>query len=82
MTSYDQQKTEEISVDEISHLTDDQQGEAIADHLSRISIQYQSLRTEDITFQYIPEGSHPQFSLVETRRYLENIKNKEIHSPW
>ena len=48
ISSLDQQKTEQIQVDEINHLSDVEQGEAIADSLSAISNQYSSLRTEDI----------------------------------
>ena len=77
ISSLDQQKTEQIQVDEINHLSDVEQGEAIADSLSAISNQYSSLRTEDIVFESIPEDSHPQFTLVEVRRFLENIKTKK-----
>ena len=77
ISSYDQQKTETITVEEINHLEDDQQGEAIADSLAAISNNYTSLQTKDITFQDIPEGSYPQFTQTEIRRYIENIKTKK-----
>ena len=77
ISSYDQQKKEEVMVDEISHLDNAQQGEAIADSLSEISNIYTSLQTKDISFQPIPEGSYPQFTQLEIRRYIENIKTKK-----
>ena len=77
ISSYDQQKHEDLIVDEISHLPDDQQGEAIADSLASISNEYSPLRTEDIEFEPIPGNSFPQFSIHEIQRYLENIKTKK-----
>ena len=77
ISSFDQHKSEEIQVDEISHPSDIHQGEAIADSPSNISNQYRSLRTEDIILKPIQEGSYPQFTLVEVRRFLENIKTKK-----
>ena len=74
ISNHDQQNYEDIIVDEISHLTDEQQGEAIANSLASISNQYSCPKTEDIEFEPIPENSFPQFSLVEIQRYLENIK--------
>ena len=48
-----------ISVEEINHLPDDQQAEAIADNLSAISNEYDPLNTEDIQFLSIPDDSFP-----------------------
>ena len=64
-------------MEEISHLPDDQQAEAIAENLSAISNQYNHLQYEDITFSPIPEDSFPHFSNQEIHRYLENIKTKK-----
>ena len=77
ISNYDQHKVEPIIVEEINHLTDSQQAEAIADHLSAISNEYDHLKTEDIKFSPIPPGSFPQFSTEEIQKYLENIKTKK-----
>ena len=77
ISNYDQHKKESISVDEINHLTDEQQAEAIAESLSAISNEYSPLRAEDIHFLPIPEGSHPQFSSQAIHKYLENIQTKK-----
>ena len=77
ISSYDQHKTEQITVEEINHLSDAEQAEAIADGLSAISNEFSPLQTEDIVFPPIPDGSTPQLSLVEIQRYLENIKTNK-----
>ena len=57
ISSYDQHKTEPINVEEINHLSDAEQAEAIADGLSAISNKFGPLQTEDIVFPQIPDGS-------------------------
>ena len=69
ISSYDQQKFEPVVVDEINHLSNEEQAEAIADSLSAISNEYSPLRLEDIDFPIIPEDSFPQFSLNEIQQY-------------
>ena len=77
ISNYDQQKKELINVEEINHLSDIQQAEAIADSLSSISHLYEALRTEDIQFQPIPKLTYPQFSTWIIHKILENIKTKK-----
>ena len=48
ITSYDQQKSEQQNVDEISHLPDQQQAEIIAEKFASIQNEYQSLKKDDI----------------------------------
>ena len=43
MTSHDQLKTEQVNVEEISHLSDQDQAEKIADSFSTISNQYDEI---------------------------------------
>ena len=43
MSSHDQTKTEEVTVEEISHLSNQNQAETIADNFSKISNEYQPL---------------------------------------
>ena len=77
ISSYDQQKKEEIVVDEINHLSSIAQGEAIADSLSAVSNEYSKLKTEDINFEQFSEDSIPQFTKEEIHCFLENVKTKK-----
>ena len=55
ITNYDQSKSEVTQVDEINHLSDQEQAEAIADSFSAISNEYQPVNREDI--QIGPSGA-------------------------
>ena len=77
ISNYDNEKKESITVEEIDHLSDELQAEAIADSLAAISNEYNKLTKEDINFSHIPEGSYPQLSKGEIQRYIENIKPKK-----
>ena len=77
ISSYDQQKKEEIFADEINHPTSTEQGEAIADSLSAVSNEHSKLKTEDIDFEQFSEDSVPQFTKEEIQCYLENVKTKK-----
>ena len=48
ITNFDQSKSEVTQVDEINHLSDQDQAEAIADSFSAISNEYQPVSREDI----------------------------------
>ena len=64
-------------MEDIDHLSDELQAEAIADSLAAISNEYNKLTKEDIRFAHIPEGSYPQLSEGRIQRYIENIKPKK-----
>ena len=76
ISNFDQQKKELITVEEINHLSDSEQAEAIADSLAAVSNEYKPLNLKDIDFSPIPEGSFPQLSKKQIHCYLENIKTK------
>ena len=61
ITSYDQHKNDQPVVDEISHLTDQQQAEIIAAKFASIPNEYQPLKTEDINVPQFEENDVPQF---------------------
>ena len=48
LTSYDQLKNDQPTVDEINHLSDQQQSEVIAEKFAKIQNEYQPLKSEDI----------------------------------
>ena len=55
ITSYDQ-KGDRITIDEISHLSDQNQAEKIADKFTSIPNEFEELKTEDISFPpFLPE---------------------------
>ena len=53
MSSHDQLRSEEVIVEEISHLSNQNQAEAIADNFSQISNEYEPLNAEDINLDDI-----------------------------
>ena len=70
-------RKEKVFVDEINHLTNKEQGEAIADSLSAVSNEYSKLRTEDIDFEPFKQDAVPQFTKEAIHCLLENIKIKK-----
>ena len=61
ITSHDQQKNQQTNVDEISHLSDQEQAEKIADKFSSIQNEYEALQTDDISIQPFEASDIPQF---------------------
>ena len=61
ITSFDQLKNDKQIVDEISHLSDQQQAEAISEKFASIPNLYQPLKTEDINVPHFEEKEIPQF---------------------
>ena len=81
MSSYDQGKAEDIVVTEISHLSNQEQVEAIADRISAVSQEYEPLRKEDIEIPYYSEESIPQFSVQQVREIFLKMKVKKATAP-
>ena len=70
-------KTDKIVVDEISHLTDKEQAECIADHISAVSQEYDHLQTKDIEIVPFLKNSTPHISVQEVSEHLKLIKTKK-----
>jgi hypothetical protein len=81
ITSFDQQKTEQTMVDEISHLSDQQQAELIAERFASIQNEYQSLKNEDIDVPHFEENEMPQFHPSEVWFALSRIDAKKATVP-
>ena len=81
ITSFDQQKTEQTMVDEISHLSDQQQAELIAERFASIQNEYQSLKNEDIDVPHFEENEVPQFHPSEVWFALSRIDAKKATVP-
>ena len=75
-------KIEKVIVDEISHLSDKDQAERIADNISAVSQEYKHLETEDIVIPNFEKSSIPHITVAEVKEKLLSIKTKKIYSPW
>jgi hypothetical protein len=81
ITNFDQSKSEVTQVDEINHLSDQDQAEAIADSFSAISNEYQPVSREDIKIPSFSSSDIPQFEPHQIRKYLQNIKVNKATAP-
>ena len=81
ITNFNREKTENVQVDEICHLSDEDQAEAIADSLSSISNEYQETSKDDINIPPFSSSSIPQVQPHKIRRYLKNIKTNKSTAP-
>ena len=73
MTSFDQQKSEDIIVESIKDLPDTEQAELIADKFSEVSLEYDKLKTEDIKIPEFCDSEIPQFTAEEVKAVLGNM---------
>ena len=73
ITSFDQQKTENISVESIKDLPVLEQAEQIADKFAQVSQEYEKLKTEDIKIPIFSEKEIPQFTEDEVRIILSQM---------
>ena len=79
LCSYDQHKADPIIVEDIKHLSSEEQVEAIADKFAKVSQEYEALEEDDIEVPEFKAESIPQFLPQEVQKYLENIKvNKSV----
>ena len=62
ITSFDQLKSQQPSVQEINHLTDQEQVEIIAEQFAKIQNLYEPLKMDDITVPAFDDNEIPQFS--------------------
>ena len=77
MSSHDQTRTEEVSVDEISHLSNEDQAEAIADNFSKISNEYEPLNASDINLESSKVDTPvPVLQPHQVYEYLKKIRTK------
>ena len=81
ITNYDQGRSETVQVDEISHLPDQDQAEAIADSFSAISNEYEPIKKGEIQIPSFEKSSIPQFALHKIRKYLQGIKTNKSTAP-
>ena len=81
ITSYDQHKNSQVSVDEISHHDDQKQAEIIADKFASIQNEYQSLNSEDIKIPSFSEKDIPQFQPSQVWLLLSKLQTNKATVP-
>jgi hypothetical protein len=79
--NFGQNKSELTQVDEISHLSDQEQAEAIADSFSSISNEYEYVNKDDLKIPPFSNSSIPQFKPHQIRKYLQKIKTNKSTAP-
>ena len=77
MSSYDQMKNDQPVVDDISHLSDQDQAEAIAEKFASIPNSYQPLKTEDINVPTFTKDEIPQFHPAQVWFALSHVDAKK-----
>ena len=77
MSNYNEVKAEQVSVEEIDHLSNQQQAEVIADNFSRISNEYQPINKSDINLDHATNNkAAPVIEPHQVYEYLRKIKVK------
>ena len=80
ITAQDELKTEQ-NVSEISHLTDQEQAEIIADKFAAIQNEFQSLKKEDVTIPHFVESDIPQFHPSQVWLILSRLDTNKSTVP-
>ena len=77
LTPLDQHTSDKIIIQEINHLTDEEQSEKLAEHFSSILSQYEQLNKEDISIDQIVAEKIPQFKEVQVWDLLIQLKTNK-----
>ena len=67
ITAHDQM-SEKINIDEISHLSDQQQAEIIAEKFSSIQNEFEPIKSEDINIPPLKKSDTPQLAKLKTNK--------------
>ena len=81
LCSYDQKKSEPVVVESIKHLSEQEQAEKIADKFSKVSQEYEALKTEDIKVPHFDPSTVPCFTPDQVRKHLEKVKTNKAVPP-
>ena len=74
MTSHDQLKTEQVNIESISHLSDQEQVELIADNFATVSNEYDPIDPDQICLNPENDKPAPVIEAHEVYEYLRRIK--------
>ena len=72
-----QLKGNEISVDDINHLSSEEQAEQIADSMSKVTNEYEPLQTNDIKVPFFSENEIPMISVTSVEIFLEALNTNK-----
>jgi hypothetical protein len=81
ISRFDQGKGEVLQVEEISHLSDQQQAEKIADHQAAISNLYKGVELKDIDIPPFTEEDIPLLGVKEVKEYILKLIVKKATPP-
>ena len=81
ISSYGEQKTQQTNVDEISHLTNQEQAEIIADRFAPIQNEFQALEKEDISIPHFAQNDIPQFHPSQVWFVLSRLDTNKATVP-
>ena len=81
MTSYDQLKDDLPVVDDISHLSDQQQAEVIAAKFASIQNEYQTIQKDDIVVPHFEESQIPEFHSSQVWFVLSRLDTNKATVP-
>ena len=74
LCSYDLKKSEPQIVESIKHLSQQEQAEIIADKFSKVSQEYEPLKTKDIQFPPLDPETIPKFYQMMFSQILRKLK--------
>ena len=77
ISRYDQGKSHDIQVEEISHLSPQEQAERIADNQAQISNSYKSVELKDIPIPHFSVEDIPQFTPSQVKQYIYRLKSRK-----
>ena len=81
ISSFDQMKNDQVSVDELNHLPDQQQAEKIAEKFASIQNLYDPLKTEDISVPPFTDKDIPQFHPAQVWFVLSRVNTNKATVP-
>ena len=81
ISNYDQGKSEVLQIDEISHLSDQEQVEEIAKSFNRPSQTYKALEKSDIDFPPFSPDQVPRYTTLEIKGFINKIKTNKSTIP-
>ena len=81
ITSHDQHKRKTVNINEINHLSNQDQAEMIADQFASIPNEYSSLQSEDVVIPVFSEDDIPQFEPFQVWFFLSKIATNKATVP-
>ena len=77
----DKQKSENVEVESLKHLTEFEQAEAIADKFAKVSQEYEPVKLSDIQIPLYEKSSVPQFTPEQVKEKLQKLKTRKAVPP-